>query len=313
MSSPLSTQQDQRWFQVNPPVQRALDSDQAIVAFETTVLSFGLPHPANLQVGQQCESLVRQSGGVPATLGVVDGSVQVGISDEQMRRFCAAGERVTKVNLQNFAAAMVRRELGAFTVAASMQVCAASGIKVFSTGGIGGVHTDFARFHDVSSDMTALSRYPVAVVCAGVKSILDVPATLEQLETLGVPVIGYKTSKMPLFHARESLHDLEVYSDSLDEIADIVRAHWKIGGGGVLIVTPVPAEHAIDVNQLQEWIAQAHRAAQTGRVSGRAVTPFLLKKLEELSHGRSLTSNVALLENNALVAAGLAKVMAAKR
>ena len=180
-----------------------------------------------------------------------------------------------------------------------------------ATGGIGGVHQDFTRLHDVSSDLLALARYPVAVVCAGVKSILDIPATLEHLETLGVPVIGYKTSKLPLFHARESIYDLEIHTDSMEEIARIAKAHWSIGGRGVLVVTPVPREHAIDANELQEWIAAAHRAAQVGRVSGKAVTPYLLKKLEELSQGRSLTSNVALLRNNAHAGALLARELVA--
>jgi pseudouridine-5'-phosphate glycosidase len=299
------------WLKVAPEVQQAMATRQPVLAFETTVLSFGLPYPANMRVGRQCQEIARQAGCVPATLGLMDGMVHVGISDEQMAEFCAEGARVTKVNLQNMAAAAVRKEAGAFTVAASMQVCAAAGIEVFATGGIGGVHHDYAKCHDVSSDMMAFTRYPVAVVCAGIKSILDVPATLEQLETLGIPVVGYKTDRMPLFHSRESLYPLETYSNCLEETAKMVRAHWRMGGRGVLVVTPIPEEHAIDMNELQEWIAGAHRAAQIGRVTGKAVTPFLLKKLEELSHGRSLTSNVALLENNAVVAAKLARIMAA--
>lgn len=303
------TTSKKHWLQIAPEVADALATNQPVVAFETTVLSFGLPYPANLHVGRQCQEVVRKSGCVPATLGLLDGQVYAGLSDEQVAHFCAEGAAITKVNLQNFAAARVRKEAGAFTVAASMQVCAAAGIDVFVTGGVGGVHHDFARVHDVSSDLLALTRFPVAVVCAGVKSILDVPATLERLESLGVPVIGYKTSKFPLFHARESTFCLETYSDCLNETAQMIRAHWQMGGRGVLVVTPIPEEHAIAPGQLDEWIAGAHRAAQIGRVSGKAVTPFLLKKLEELSQGCSLTSNVALLENNAVVGANLARAM----
>lgn len=303
------TKSGKQWLQIAPRVADALATKRPVVAFETTVLSFGLPYPANLHVGRQCQEIVSKCCCEPATLGLLDGQVYVGLSDDQVAHFCAEGAEITKVNLQNFAAAQVRKEAGAFTVAASMQVCAAAGIEVFVTGGVGGVHHDFARVHDVSSDLLALTRFPVAVVCAGVKSILDVPATLERLESLGVPVIGYKTEKFPLFHARESLFDLETHSDCLEEIAQMIRAHWKMGGRGVLVVTPIPEEHAIPPGQLDEWIAGAQRAAQIGRVSGKAVTPFLLKKMEELSKGCSLTSNVALLENNAVVGAKLARTM----
>src|SRR5690606_14915137 len=169
---------------------------------------------------------------------------------------------------------LVRHELGAFTVATSIKVCAAAGIRVFATGGIGGVHRDYAATHDVSSDMVALERYPVAVVCSGVKSILDVAASLERLESLCVPLIGYRTNKFPLFHARESLYCLEAHSDDLGEIAEMLRAHWRTDGRGVLVVTPIPEANAVDPNELEDWIAGAHRAAQIGRVSGKEVTPF---------------------------------------
>lgn len=298
------------WVKVSSRVQDALDSRAPVVGFETTVLSFGLPYPANLQVGRHCEKIARDAGCEPATLGLLDGQVHAGIDDEQMQRFCTAKADTMKINLQNMAAGVVRKSLGAFTVAASMQVCAAAGIEVFSTGGVGGIHRDYTRYHDASSDLMALARYPVAVVCAGVKSILDVPATIEHLETLGVPVIGYNCATFPLFHARESSYPLENTSDCLHETASMIRAHWRMGGRGVLVVTPVPEEHAVDVHELEDWITQAHRAAQVGRVTGKAVTPFLLKKLEEVSHGRSLTTNIALLENNARVASRLANTMA---
>lgn len=298
------------WIKLAPEVDAAVATGSPVVAFETTVLSFGLPYPANLKVGRVCERLVRESGAVPATLGLVEGMVHVGISPEQMEEFCAVGAAVTKVNLQNFAAAVMRGELGAFTVAASMQVCSATGIRVFATGGVGGVHRGFAQTRDVSSDLVALARYPVAVVCAGVKSILDLPATLEHLETLGVPIVGYKTSCLPLFHARESTFNLEVHTNSLQEVAALAQAHWRMGGRGVLVVTPVPEEHAVEPYELEDWISGALRAAEHGRVTGKAVTPFLLKKLEELSHGRSLTTNAALLENNAATGAALARAMA---
>lgn len=310
MQIPTSEPTRENWLTVAPEVQSALNAGEPVVAFETTVLSFGLPYPLNMEVGTQCERLARENGCMPATLGMLEGVVHVGISPEQMATFCAPDAAVTKINLQNMAAAATRRQVGAFTVAASTQVCAAAGIRVFATGGLGGVHRNFSQTHDVSSDMIALARYPVAVVCAGVKSILDVPATLERLESLGVPVIGYKTANFPMFHARDSQFPLEMYSDSLDEIAQVAKAHWNMGGRGVMVVTPVPEEHAIHPTELENWITKANRAAEIGRVTGKAVTPFLLKKLEEISHGRSTTTNVALLENNALTGAALAKCMA---
>lgn len=296
--------------QLTPAVARALAKGQPVVAFETTVLSFGLPHPHNLTVAHRCEQIVRGLGCEPATLGMLGGVVFAGLEPSQVEEFCRPGAPITKVNLQNLAAAKVRGESGAFTVAASMQVSHAAGIRVFCTGGVGGVHQDFARLHDASSDLMALARYPVAVVSAGVKSILDVPATLEQLETLGVPVIGYKTDHFPLFHAASSAYPLEVYSDDMDEIAQMAHVHWQLGGRGVMVVTPIPERYAVDPNELQGWLDSAHRAAEHGRVSGKQLTPYLLKKLEELSHGRTLTSNVALLENNAVAAAGLAQALA---
>lgn len=296
--------------QLKPDVANALAAKRPVVAFETTVLSFGLPHPHNLTVARRCEQIVRGLGCEPATLGMLDGTVFAGLEAEQVEEFCRPEARITKVNLQNLAAAKVRRENGAFTVAASMQVSHAAGIRVFCTGGVGGVHHDFAQYHDASSDMMALARYPVAVISAGVKSILDVPATLEQLETLGVPVIGYKTDLFPLFHATTSVYPLETFSDDLDEIAQMAHTHWQLGGRGVMVVTPIPERYAIDPNELQGWLDAAHRAAEYGRVTGKKLTPYLLTKLEELSHGRTLTSNVALLENNAVAAAGLAQALA---
>lgn len=309
MTDVSSTAGMDQWLKVSPEVDAALATNDPVVGLETTVLSFGLPHPANLEVGRVCEQLMRDASVVPATMGLVDGRVHVGLTPRQLEDFCVAGADIVKVNLQNMAAAVMRRQMGAFTVAASMQVCAAAGIRVFSTGGVGGVHRGFAKHHDVSSDLVALARYPVAVVCAGVKSILDLPATMEHLETLGVPVIGYKARKFPLFHARESHVDLEVYSDTMNDVAMLAKTHWEMGGRGVLVVTPVPEEHAVEAHELEDWITGAMRAAENGRVSGKAVTPFLLKKLEELSHGKSITTNAALLENNAVAAACLARAL----
>lgn len=295
------------YLKIRETVREAQAANKPVVAFETTVLSYGLPYPHNLTVGRQMEEIARQRGSQPATLGIVNGEVRVGLSDNELEGFCKPEPDAVKVNLQNMAATIVRGKRGSLTVAGCMQVCSLGGIEVVATGGVGGIHHDYERFHDESSDLTALARYPVAVVCSGVKSVLDVPATLERLETLGVPVIGYRTEKFPLFHSRESVYDLEVRAERLSEAARMIRKHWELGGRGVLLATPIPEEHAVDPNELQEWLDGAHRAAEYGRVSGRRLTPFLLQKMEELSQGRSLRSNVALLENNAIVGARLAR------
>ena len=292
---------------IQPQIQQAISAGEPVVGFETTVLSFGLPYPDNIKVGESCEARAREYGCVPATSGIVNGKIRVGLTPEEFRHFCDQRDDLVKVNMQNIASTLQSGKSGAFTVAATMQVCHLAGIKVMATGGIGGVHKNFSAAHDESSDLLALSRYPVAVVCAGIKSVLDIEATLERLETLGIPVIGYKTKCLPLFYVRESRFPLEHHTDSMEELAGIARHHWQLGGRGILVVTPVPEAHAVNPTLLEDWLEGAHRAAQIGRVTGKAVTPLLLSKLKELSGGRTITANVALLENNATAAAQLAR------
>lgn len=294
------------WMQYTEHTTPDLRATRPIVAFETTVLSFGLPWPTNRDVALSCEAIAREHGVTPATLGVLNRKAVVGLSEEQLDLFCRPKRGAVKVNLQNLAAALQLDTPGALTVATTLNVASQADIRVAVTGGIGGVHRGYAESHDVSSDLVALARFPVAMVCSGIKSILDVPATLERLETLGVPVVGYKTRTFPFFYAGESNIELETTTDSLEEVAAIAQTHWNIGGRGILVVTPVPAQHAVAPVELEEWIADANRVAQIGRVSGKAVTPFLLKKLEEFSRGKSLAANVALLENNAHVGSQLA-------
>jgi len=295
---------------ISDDVSEALTREWPVVAFETTILSFGLPWPRNFEVGTDCEKIARAAHCLPATLAILDGKIRVGLSEDEIRLFCTPDQNcITKVNLQNVAYAVQRRIAGALTVAASMQVCAGAGIRVFSTGGIGGVHRDYARYHDSSSDMAALARYPVAVVCAGAKSVLDICATLEQLETLGVPIYGYQTKTFPLFHARTSPHKLDTWFDDINDLAAAVRIHWSLAKTGVLVVTPVPEESAIPPGELEEWVVEAEKAARIGRLHGKALTPFLLKKLEKLSNGRTLETNLALARNNAKVACALASAI----
>lgn len=282
-------------------------ASKAVLAFETTILTFGLPEPLNAQVAAGCEAIARENGAMPATLAILDGELRVGLTPQELALFCSRDASIQKVNLQNFAAVLHRRQPGALTVAASLQVAALAGIRVFATGGIGGVHKGYDQLLDVSSDLTALSRFPVATVCAGAKSILDVTATLEALETLGVPVVGFRTDVFPLFHARDSGPKLDTSFDDSAELARFVSVHWSISRSAVLIVTPVPEEHAIGREQLDGWIEQALAAAGVQNITGKATTPFLLQQLEQLSAGRTLDANVALIYNNARVASALAR------
>lgn len=282
-----------------------------IVAFETTILSFGLPSPLNSQAAARCEQIARDNGAVPATLAMLEGELRVGLTPEELTLFCSSDAGIQKVNLQNFAAVLHRRQPGALTVAASMNVAAVAGLRVFATGGIGGVHRGYGTLPDISSDLLALSRFPVITVCAGAKSILDVPATLEVLETLGVPVVGYRTAQFPLFHARESGHALDIHFDDPVDLARFAALHWKVSQSAVLVVTSIPHEHAIERQQLDTWIEKALGAAREQGISGKATTPFLLKQLERLSSGKTLDANLALIYNNAAAAAEIASQLAA--
>lgn len=291
---------------ISPEIRDALASKKPVVAFETTILSFGLPFPTNRQVADAVERAAREHGAVPATIGILDGRVRVGLTSDEIDFFCKPGAQVTKVNLQNLAAVLSSRGAGALTVATTMKACAMAGIRVFATGGIGGIHRGFAVTLDVSSDLRALATLPVAVVSAGAKSVLDVPATLEALETLGVPVAGFRTSTFPLFFAAESAYALEISFDDVAALANFVRTHFEIASTGVLVANPVPAESAIPRDELELWINSAIAEARTAHVTGKNVTPFLLQRLEEFSGGRTLAANEALIASNARLAAQLA-------
>lgn len=298
------------FVRIAPEADAALAAGRAVVAFETTILSFGLPHPLNAEVAAGCEDAARRHGAVPATLAILDGTVRVGLAPDEAAFFCSRHPDIRKVNLQNLAGVLASGRPGALTVAASLRACALAGIRVFATGGIGGVHRGFPSPPDVSGDLPALARFPVATVCAGAKSILDVPATLEALETLGVPVAGFGTRTFPLFHARGSAHALEDVFDEVGPLADLVRARLALGDGGVLVANPVPEADAIDPAELECWIAEALESAAGAGVSGKKVTPFLLERLEALSGGRTLRANRALVLNNADLAARLAVALA---
>jgi pseudouridine-5'-phosphate glycosidase len=298
-----------RWLHIAPSIEAALRDHRPVVALETTVVTHGLPHPQGLELAGELEAEVIRCGAVPATVGVLDGAVHVGLSRDELVRL-AGTPGVAKLNLSNLGAQVASGRPGSTTVAATMLVAAGCGIRVFATGGIGGVHRGEAQTGDVSADLTALSRMPVAVVCAGAKAVLDLPRTVEALETLGVPVFGWQTDRFPAFWRRATDLPVDRRFDDLDALANAAVAHWGLGAGsGVLVVNPVPAADEMDGALYESALAQALADAVSQGVSGRDVTPFLLGRMRELTGGASVAANLSLLRHNARVAAELATAM----
>lgn len=302
-----------RWLRIAPFVEAALRDHRPVVALETTVVTHGLPHPRGFELAGELEAEVIRHGAVPATIGVLDGAVHVGLSRDELARL-AGSPAVAKLNLSNLGAQVAAGAPGSTTVAATMFVASRCGIRVFATGGIGGVHRGEAESGDVSADLTALSRFPVAVVCAGAKAVLDLPRTVEALETLGVPVFGWRTDRFPAFWRRDTDLPVDRRFDDLDVLAGAAVAHWGLGAdSGVLVVNPVPAEAEMDGALYEQALAQALSDAMLRGASGRDVTPFLLDRMRELTGGASVDANLALLRHNARVAADLAAAIEGAR
>jgi pseudouridine-5'-phosphate glycosidase len=297
---------------LNHDVTNALAARKPIVALESTVISHGLPWPDNLELAQRMEAAVRAAGATPATIAILRGEVKVGLTAAELEHLARA-TGVMKVSRRDFPVAVAQKRDGATTVAGTMLVAAWAGIHVFATGGIGGVHRAVAVPGesppplDISADLPELARSPVAVVCAGAKAILDLPATLEWLETHGVPVIGYRTSEFPAFYARESGLPLEARVDTPATAAALLKTMWDLDfTGGALLCVPCPEEAARPAAEMQGAIEQALRDAAAQGIRGKEATPFLLRRVNELTEGHSLTANLALLENNARVAGEIA-------
>ena len=276
----------------------------AVVALESTVLTHGLPRPQNLQLAQDMEHTVRAEGASPATIAFLDGHLHIGLEDAQLERL-ANEDNVLKVGPRDFSTVINKKVAGGTTVAGTMLACKHAGIKVFATGGIGGVHRE-SNF-DISADLQALASIPMIVVCAGAKAILNLPATLEYLETMSVPVVGYGTDEFPAFYSRESGLDVSVRLDSPREIVRFARTHWEAGlQSAVLVANPVPETEAISKSEMEPFIEQANQEVHEQGIHGKKVTPFLLQRINELTNGRSMQSNLALLLNNARLAAQIA-------
>jgi pseudouridine-5'-phosphate glycosidase len=279
-----------------------------IVALESAVITHGLPHPENLNLALDMEKAVRAEGAVPATIALIKGTVRAGLEEAEIRMLAEAAH-TRKISLRDLGIAVAQELSGGTTVATSIFAAEVAGIKVFATGGIGGVHRNAA--FDVSADLPQLGRSQVVVVCAGAKAILDLPATLEYLETQGVPVVGYQTDEFPAFYSRSSGLHVDIKADSAEDVAEIARAHWDLGlKSAILVVVPPPAEDAMSLEVVEKAIASALQEANKQGIHGAAITPFLLGRVSELSSGESLKTNLSLLLNNGRVAAKIAKRLA---
>ena len=298
------------YLRLGAAVAKALSAGRPVVALESTVIAHGLPRPANVEVALAMEEATRAAGATPATVALLDGRIVVGLSADEITRI---GEEpgVWKASRRDLAAALARRAAAATTVAGTLACAALAGVRVFATGGVGGVHWGAETTLDISADLPELARAPLVTVCAGAKAILDLPRTLEYLETLGVPVIGYQTDELPAFYTRESGLRVPHRAESPEEVAALARAQWASGlGGGLLVTAPVPEAHALPRGQVEGAIERALAEAGAANVRGARLTPWLLARVAELTGGESVAANRALLLNNATLAGRIAAALA---
>jgi pseudouridine-5'-phosphate glycosidase len=294
------------FLQFSPEVQAARAAGKPVVALESTIISHGMPYPQNVQTAREVEQLIRDAGAVPATIAIIDGRICIGLADDQLELLGQSKDAI-KVSRRDLAYVLSQEKLGATTVAATMICAKLAGIEVFVTGGIGGVHRGAETSFDISADLQELAQTGVAVVCAGVKSILDIGLTLEYLETHGVPVVSVGQGAFPAFFTRDSGFKADFQLDTPEEQARFIRTKWQLGlEGGVVVSNPVPEASAMKNEEIDAIIAQALREADQQGVKGKLVTPFLLARIKELTGGRSLATNIALVKHNALVGARLA-------
>ncbi len=297
----------QNFLDIHPEVSAAIAAGTAVVALESTIISHGMPYPQNLAMAREVEAIIRAEGAVPATIGIIKGRIKLGLSSADLENF-AQNRHVEKVSRRDFPLIIAQQKDGATTVAGTMIVAAWAGIKVFVTGGLGGVHRGVDKSWDISADLTELMQTDVTVVCAGVKSILDIPKTLEVLETGGVPVLGYGTDQFPAFFTRSSGCPVLLRCDDLGAIAKIMLIKEKMNiKGGIVLANPIPAADALDENFIDKVIKEALAEAEAKGLRGKDITPFLLKNIVERTDGQSLIANIALVKNNAKVGAQLAK------
>jgi pseudouridine-5'-phosphate glycosidase len=295
---------------IGAEVGSALTDGRPVVALESTIITHGMPYPQNVDTAEAVEAIVKAEGAVAATIALIDGRIKVGLDDHELDRLGAA-DGVAKASQRDLAACMVGKATAGTTVAATMAIARRAGIPLFATGGIGGVHRGAEATFDISADLTEFGRAPVAVVCAGCKSILDVPKTLEVLETLSVPVLGFRTDEFPAFFARTSGHRLEHRFDTPAALAEVIVAQRRLAQNcGILIANPIPEEHALPAAEIETRIAAACEEAAEAGVSKKELTPYLLARINELTGGKTLKANIALIKNNAALAARIAVALA---
>jgi len=307
--SESESESEKRFLDFKDEVKEALERGRPVVALESTLISHGFPYPENLEVAREMEEIIRGCGVVPATIAVIKGKIKIGLTRDELE-FMATSKDILKASRRDLAVIAAKDLNGATTVAATMIVAEMAGIKVFATGGIGGVHRGAEKTFDISADLQELARTPVAVVCSGAKAILDLPLTKEYLETMGVPVIGFGSEELPAFYCRESGLKVDYVVDSEVGAANIIRAMEDLGlGGGIIIANPVPEEYALSMEYMNEMIEEAVRAAEKEGVKGKKLTPYLLNKIKELTDGKSLKANIELVKDNARVGAKIARAL----
>ena len=296
----------ERYLDFSKEVKAALEQDRPVVALESTIIAHGMPYPENLEVAREVENIIREYGVVPATIAVIEGKIKVGLTKKELE-FMATSKEVAKASRRDLPMIMAKRLTASTTVAATMVVAHLAGIEVFVTGGIGGAHRGAEKTFDISADLQELAKTPVAVVCSGAKAILDICLTLEYLETMGVPVLGFGTEEFPAFYCRESGLKVDYTVNNEAEAAEVIRTKWDLGlKGGIVIANPIPEKFALPKDYMDRIIEESLKEAEKAGIKGKALTPFLLNKINELSEGKSLKANIELVKNNALVGAKIA-------
>ncbi len=291
----------------NPELTSAFSTGKPVVALESTIIAHGMPYPQNLEMAREVEAIVRENGAIPATIAIIDGELRAGLSEVELEHFAKTGPSIMKVSTRDLPFVVARKITGATTVASTMRIAAMAGIHVFATGGIGGAHRGASESFDISADLVEFSHSNVAVITAGAKAILDLALTLEVLETHGVPVVGYGTDEFPAFYSRNSGHKVPLRCDTPAEIAAMMNAKWAMNlDGGIVVANPIPSAAEIPAAEIVPTIAKAIAEAKELGVHGKNVTPFLLARLAEITQGRSLTANIALVKSNAKLAAEIA-------
>ncbi|MCF6182298.1 pseudouridine-5'-phosphate glycosidase [Lutibacter sp.] len=295
------------FLEISPEVKQALANNKPVVALESTIISHGMPYPKNMETALQVEQIVRDNNAIPATIAIINGKLKAGLSNIEIKLLAQEGPKVIKTSRRDIPYLVSKKLNGATTVASTMIIAQMAGIKIFATGGIGGVHRGATESFDISADLQELAHTNVAVVCAGAKAILDLHLTLEYLETQGVPVIGYKTKELPAFYTRKSGLNVDFKLDSPQEIANFLKSKWDLNlQGGVVIANPIPSIYQMDYTKIMKTIDDALLEADKLGIKGKESTPFLLEKIVNLTHGKSLETNIKLVFNNAELAAKIA-------